>query len=168
MPNYRRCRTPGGVYFFTVVAAEREPVFTREVTRAALRTAIQTVKREQPFHIEAWVLLPDHLHCLWRLPQGDADFPLRWAKIKRLTRHNLELSSGAKLWQPRYWEHFIRDENDFACHLDYIHWNPVKHGLVHRAADWPYSTFHRFVTAGVYSVDWGIAQKEIEGKPFGE
>lgn len=84
MPNYRRYQTPGGIYFFTVVAA-RKPVFTQEMTRAALHPAIQTVRKEHPFNINAWVLLPDHLHCLWHLPEDDADYPLRGAKIKRLT-----------------------------------------------------------------------------------
>ena len=168
MPNYRRHQAPGGIYFFTVVAAGREPVFTQELTRKALRAAIQTVQKEHPFHIDAWVLLPDHLHCLWRLPEDDADYPLRWAKIKRLTRYNLGMAPGTKLWQPRYWEHFIRNEDDFARHLDYIHWNPVKHGLARCAAEWPYSTFHRFVAAGVYPPDWGIAESENDGGLFGE
>jgi putative transposase len=168
MPNYRRAKVPGGTYFFTVVAAGRQSIFTQEATRVALRTALQTVRNEHPFQIKAWVLLPDHLHCLWRLPEDDIDYPLRWAKIKRLARHNLGLPSGAKLWQPRYWEHLVRNEDDYAHHLDYIHWNPVKHRLTKRVMEWPYSTFHRFVAAGIYPPDWGIAGSEVDGKPFGE
>lgn len=168
MPNYRRASVPGGSYFFTLVAHNRRPVLTNENIRAALRTAVQAVREEHPFIVEAWVLLPDHLHCLWRLPEGDADYPLRWAKIKRFTRHHLGMSTEEKLWQPRYWEHCIHDDNDFARHADYIHWNPVKHGLVRCAADWPYSTFHRFVAAGMYAENWGIAEDwSGEGK-FGE
>lgn len=168
MPNYRRARVPGGCYFFTQVTHGRYPVLTNEDVRVALRMAVQTVRGEHPFHVEAWVLLPDHLHCLWRLPEGDADYSLRWAKIKRLTRHHLGLPTGEKFWQPRYWEHCIRDENDFGRHADYIHWNPVKHGLVRCAADWPYSTFHRFVAAGLYPQDWGVVDENMDDGNFGE
>ena len=168
MPNYRRTRVAGGTYFFTLVAHDRRPVLTSENLRAALRAAIQMVRGEHPFHVEAWVMLPDHLHCIWRLPDDDADYSMRWAKIKLLTRHHLGLSAGEKLWQPRYWEHCIRDEDDFARHVDYIHWNPVKHGLVRCAADWPHSTFRRFVAAGVYAEDWGIADDSLSDGKFGE
>jgi putative transposase len=168
MSNYRRTRVPGGSYFFTLVAHDRRPVLAGENVRAALRSAVQAVRDEHPFIVAAWVLLPDHLHCLWRLPEGDADYSLRWAKIKRLTRHHLGMSPGEKLWQPRYWEHSIRDENDFARHADYIHWNPVKHGLVRCAADWPHSTFHRFVAAGLYPENWGVAEDEFSDSNFGE
>ena len=168
MSNYRRARVPGGNYFFTLVSHDRRPVLTNENVRAALRAAVQTVREEHPFVVEAWVLLPDHLHCLWRLPEGDADYSMRWAKIKRLTRHHLGMPAGEKLWQPRYWEHSIRDETDFARHADYIHWNPVKHGLVRCAADWPHSTFHRFVEAGMYPEDWGVAENEFDNKKFGD
>jgi putative transposase len=166
--NYRRARVPGGTYFFTVVAHGRKPVLTCEATRAALRAAVYAVRDVHPFHVEAWVLLPDHLHCLWRLPEGDAEYPIRWAKIKRLTRHGLGIRSEEKLWQHRYWEHCIRDESDYARHVEYIHWNPVKHGFVARATDWPYSTFQRFVAAGTYSVDWGVGEDRFASREYGE
>jgi len=168
MSNYRRARVPGGSYFFTLVTHDRRPVLTNEDVRVALRAAVQAVREEHPFYVEAWVLLPDHLHCMWRLPEGNADYSLRWAKIKRLTMHHLGMLAGEKLWQPRYWEHCIRDENDFARHADYIHWNPVKHGLVRCAADWPYSTFHRFAVAGIYPENWGVAGNEFGNGKFGE
>lgn len=168
MSNYRRARIPGGSYFFTLVSNDRRSVLTGENVRMALRTAVQAVREEHPFSVEAWVLLPDHLHCLWRLPEGDSDYALRWAQIKRLTRHRLGIPPEGKLWQPRYWEHCIRDENDFARHVDYTHWNPVKHGLVRCAADWPYSTFHRFVAAGIYPADWGIADDRMDHGNYGE
>jgi putative transposase len=168
MPNYRRAQVSGGTYFFTVVAAGRQPIFTQAATRMALHKALKMVGNEHPFQIKAWVLLPDHLHCLWRLLQNDADYPLRWSKIKRLTRQNLGLSPEGKLWQSRYWEHLIRDDDDYARHTDYIHWNPVKHGLAKRAVEWPYSTFHHFVAAGIYPPDWGIVENEFNGQPFGE
>ncbi len=168
MPNYRRTRITGGTYFFTLVTHGRRPVLVDENVRTALRFAIKAVREEHPFLVEAWALLPDHLHCIWRLPEGDADYSMRWAKIKRLVRHGVGVPAGGEFWQPRYWEHCIRDEDDFARHCDYIHWNPVKHGLVRCAVDWPYSTFHRFVAAGVYSRDWGVADREFGESKFGE
>lgn len=134
----------------------------------ALRRAVETTRRELPFSIEAWVLLPDHLHCVWTLPKGDADFAGRWSRIKRrvslscrdeyrddrlLTRSRREHREST-LWQRRYWEHAIRNDADMAAHLDYIHYNPVRHGLVARARDWPWSTFHRFISCGIYPLDW--------------
>ena len=168
MSDYRRIRIPGAIYFFTVVTADREPVLTRDATRVALRASVQAVRREHPFAVKAWVLLPDHLHCLWRLPEGDADYSIRWAKIKRHTRHRLGVSPNEALWQPRYWDHWIRDEEDYARHVDYIHWNPVKHGLVRRTVEWPYSTFHRFVASGRYPREWGMADVDFPHQDFGE
>ncbi len=150
MPNYVRARVPGGCYFFTVVTKNRAPELTRDDVRAVLRTAIATTRQRWPFMIDAWVLLPDHLHCLWTLPDADADYSRRWSTIKRLTTQSL----GQSIWQDRFWEHVIRNDVDFRRHLDYIHWNPVKHGHVERAIDWPWSTFHRYVEKGWYSQDW--------------
>jgi putative transposase len=104
------------------------------------------------------VLLPDHLHCLWTLPDGDADFSRRWSVIKRLTTQ----ACGSPIWQPRFWEHAIRDERDLHRHLDYVHGNPVKHGLVQRAADWPYSSFHRYLRNGAYPEDWYDAGPDMD------
>jgi putative transposase len=168
MPNYRRVRVPGGRYFFTVVTDPRRPVLTSASTRAALRAAIDAVREAHPFHVDAWVLLPDHLHCIWRLPDGDADFPIRWAKIKRLTRERLGMQPTEKFWQPRYWEHCIRDDDDLARHLDYIHWNPVKHGMVGIASAWPFSTVHRFIASGVYPPDWGTTEDRFANRRWGE
>jgi putative transposase len=134
-----------------------------------------------PFHIDARVLLPDHLHCNWTLPEGDADFSMRWSKIKRHVSQQCDDTVGCKtisdsrakrhesgIWQRRFWEHQIRDDNDFERHVDYIHWNPVKHDLVARAGDWPYSTFHRFVQNGTYSLDWGLGQAHMLELATGE
>lgn len=170
MSNYRRSRVAGGTYFFTLTTLNRLPVLTEAPVRAALREAILQTRITHPFEIDAWVLLPDHLHCIWTLPHGDADFSIRWSNIKR----GVSLQCGDKfgvprltasrtkrresgLWQRRFWEHQIRDERDFARHADYIHWNPVKHGLVAHAMEWPYSTFHRFVREGAYLPGWGVA-----------
>jgi len=171
MPNYRRSNIAGGTYFFTVTTLHRLPVLTEAPVRKALREAIQQTHSSHPFEIDAWVLLPDHLHCIWTLPQDDADFSMRWSTIKRYVSRQCgdtfgidKLSASrakrreAGLWQRRFWEHQIRDDADFTQHVDYIHWNPVKHRLVSRAAEWPYSTFHRFVHQGAYAPDWGLAE----------
>ena len=167
MSNYRRAKTPGATYFFTVVTHQRQPLFQIECARTALRDAIHDVRQLLPFQIDAWVLLPDHLHAIWTLPPGDADFSQRWSKIKRQTsracRHlvNQTLLTPGQItdgefgfWQRRFWEHQIRDEKDFRAHVDYIHYNPVKHGYVKRAVDWSYSSSHRYVKEGVYEMDW--------------
>lgn len=171
MPNYRRADVAGGTYFFTVNTFRRLPVLTEAPVRAALRKAIRCTRAAHPFDIDAWVLLPDHLHCIWTLPEGDAGFSIRCAKIKRQVSKECgtefgvqDLSASRKkrreagLWQRRFWEHQIRDDMDFARHVDYIHWNPVKHGLVGQASEWPYSTFHRFVREGVYTSNWGLSE----------
>ncbi|MDP2226388.1 MAG: transposase [Moraxellaceae bacterium] len=133
----------------------------REIT--ALRAAVRKVRTAHPFVIHGWRVLPDHPHCVLELPSGDSDFARRWRLIKREFSIALpaerpapgRLRPGERgIWQRRYWEHLIRDEADYRAHLDYVHINPVKHGLVSRVADWPYSTFHRLAAAGVYAVDW--------------
>src|SRR3989338_6519738 len=177
MPDYRRNRVPGGSYFFTVNLLERRRRLLVERIDA-LRAAVRTVRDRQPFHIDAWVVLPDHLHCLWTLPPGDADYSARWKLIKTrvtqqcgdrlmrdeyMTARRKEKRQGS-LWQHRYWEHQIRDEHDFARHVDYVHWNPVKHGHVKCVADWPYSSFHRYVKAGIYPPDWvGRVNQRLAG-----
>ena len=169
MSRYRRSQTPGATYFFTVVTYRRQAILCDAPIREALRNAIAAVRAKRPFTTDAWVLLPDHLHTIWTLPPGDADFATRWAVIKRRVsvacaieyrRADWINSSKQKhrestLWQRGYWEHQIRDENDFTKHMDYIHFNPVKHGHCKQVSEWPYSTFHRYVEQGVYSLDWG-------------
>lgn len=179
MPEYRRSQVAGGMYFFTVVTRRRRPVLTETPARSALRTAIQQARTTLPFVIEAWVLMPDHLHCIWTLPRGDMNYPARWAIIKRhvsraMGDNESALTEGSRqkrgehgFWQRRFWEHLIRNEEDLRRHLDYIHWNPVKHGCARTVAEWPYSSFHRYVRDGVYEADWGGAGKILEGD-FGE
>ena len=168
MPNYRRLWVPGGTFFFTLVSYRRQRVLCDPMVRAALRNAIATTRLKHPFTIDAWVLLPDHLHCLWTLPEGDTDYATRWAIIKRKTslacrdthRRTEWLSASRQkhrestLWQRRYWEHHVRDDTEFMRRADYLYYNPVKHGLVQRVADWPYSTYHRDVQRGLYPPDW--------------
>ena len=164
MSNYRRMWVPGGTYFFTVNLLERHRQLL--VDRIGdLRTAFRAAHAARPFEVLAIVILPDHLHCLWRLPPGDFDNANRWAQIKagfsrrlpmdehRSARHIARRERG--IWQRRYWEHLIRDENDLRRHVEYIHFNPVKHGCAVRALDWPHSSFHRWVERGEYPADWG-------------
>jgi len=163
MPNYRRNRLQGGSYFFTVnLLDRRSDLLVTEIV--ALRAAVRTARARQPFHIDAWVVLPDHMHCLWTLPPGDDDFPARWQAIKAIfsrsvpwpddRRASLVRKREAGLWQRRYWEHTIRDDEDHARHMDYIHFNPVKHGLATHPAEWEYSSFAKCVSLGMYPIDW--------------
>lgn len=167
MPNYRRAWVPGGTYFFTVVTYKRRKFLTTPTSRQILRKAINEVRQSYPFTITAWVLLPEHFHCIWVLPEQDQDFSKRWGLIKaRFSKmaknflHREEWLTDSKrkyrestIWQRRFWEHLIHDEEDFMRHVDYIHFNPVKHGLVKQVKAWPYSTFHRYVTEGIYPTE---------------
>lgn len=171
MSNYRRSRVPGGTYFFTVNLLDRSSDLL--VTRVdALRECVRTVRVARPFYIDAWVVLPDHMHAGWTLTEGDDDYSSRWMAIKKAFSKTLPKSEyvsparAAKgergIWQRRFWEHSIRDEQDYAAHVDYVHINPLKHRLVTRVADWPYSSFHRWVGDGVYPLDWaGSGSVEI-------
>ena len=198
MPHYRRAHQKNGQYFFTVVTGNRNPVLVHEPILQALREAIQQVRKDLPFAIDAWVLLPDHMHCIWTLPEGDDAYGKRWSIIKRLVSKTVAGATGSPLpadreqyskagcavrtvlptrsqqkrresgfWQRRFWEHLIQDQNDFHRHFDYIHFNPVKHGLVSRVDDWPYSSFHRYVSEGVYQTSWG-GNEEYDKGMFGE
>lgn len=168
MTRYRRANA-APTFFFTVVAYRRRPILCDKTIRTALREAIRTVRCARPFSIVGWVLLPDHLHCIWTLPDGDTDYSTRWAQIKRSVSRDCHealrdarpISASvfkhreATIWQRRFWEHRIRNDVDFERHLDYIHFNPVRHGYAACVRDWPYSTFHNYVRAGVYPSDWG-------------
>jgi len=164
MPRYSRAFVPGGTFFFTVGLLERRRALLTEYVDA-LREAFRAVRRTRPFVIDAMVVLPDHFHAVWTLPPDDADFSTRMRLIKtyfcraippteRLSARRVAKGERG-IWQRRFWEHAIRDEQDLRRHVDYIHYNPVKHGHVWRAADWPHSSFHRYVAAGIYPPDWG-------------
>ena len=169
MSNYRRAKTKGGTYFFTVVLYRRQNILCHDDMRHALREAIEKTRETHPFIIDAWVLLPDHLHCIWTLPEADENYSSRWAMIKRhvtkqcaKTCHREDWMNNSKhkrkestIWQRRFWEHQIGDEDDFQRHMNYIHYNPVKHGYVVAAKEWPYSSFHRYIKSNVYPSDWG-------------
>jgi putative transposase len=169
MSNYRRPYINGGTYFITQVTHQRHPWLCSEIGRIALRSAIQHVRQQYPFEIKAFVLLPDHFHTIWTLPENDLNFSLRMRLIKRfVTKYygaklaiDIDISESrtkrkeSNLWQRRFWEHLIRDDLDFANHCDYIHYNPTKHGLSSSPQKWAFSSIHRFVRSGIYPIDWG-------------
>ena len=167
MSNYKRMYVPGGCYFFTLVTYQRNPVFSEEANIRALRNAFSKVRSNKPFKLDAIVVLPDHLHCLMRLPDGDMDYSSRWREIKKSVTRTLTQAQGTPVWQRRFWEHLVRDEDDWRRHMDYIHYNPVKHGLVERPADWRWSSFRKMVQRGWYDLDWGSAEPNpIAGMDF--
>ena len=169
MPNYRRNYVAGGTYFFTCVTYRRARILTTDLGRRCLRDAIHTVQDSHPFEMTAIVLLPDHLHAVWTLPPGDARYPLRWMRIKEefteawLSNGGGELPQSVSrkkhrqrgIWQKRYWEHTVEDEDDLQRCIDCTHWNPRKHRLVACIADYPSSSFHRYVKEGEYEPGWG-------------
>ena len=163
MSQYIRSHVPGGTFFFTVALLERRrSLLTDHIDD--LRAAFREVRRRRPFEMGAVVVLPDHLHCLWKLPPDDADFSTRWRLIKTRFLNSLpttehlserrQLKGERGIWQRRFWEHTIRDEADYAAHVDYIHFNPVRHGYARRPVDWPHSSIHRFIVEGLLTPDW--------------
>jgi putative transposase len=175
MPNYRRAFVPGGCWFFTVNLLERRQTLLLDHIDA-LRDAFENTRRKYAFEIAAIVILPDHLHAIWTLPPDDADFSLRWRLIKSRFAKALpkqEWLSPVRsarnergIWQRRFWEHLVRNEADYARHVEYCYINPVKHGLVTRVQDWPHSSFHRDVRYGIFPPDWA-GEVETTGR-FGE
>jgi putative transposase len=179
MSDYRRYFAPGGTYFFTLVTERRVRLFALAAARRLLGSVMRQCFRRYPVRVIAIALLPEHLHTLWTLPEGDYRYSLRWRWIKReFTRGWLALDgteqarSAARvnerrrgIWQRRFWEHTIRDEADLEAHFDYIHYNPVKYGLVPQPRDWPWSTFQRWVRAGQYPSDWaaGVNVQPLPG-----
>ena len=182
MPDYRRIQLPGSTYFFTVVTYKRRHILTIKKCIKVMNQVINWVRDNHPFKIDALVLLPEHIHTIWTLPEGDANYKMRWSLIKsRFTKqiknnlhkeewltHSRVKHRESTIWQRRYWEHLIRDEKDYQIHMDYIHFNPVKHGLVQQVKDWPYSTFHDYVKKGTYPLDWGGIIFNRTDQSFGE
>ena len=162
--EYRRSKTKGATYFFTVNLADRNQLYLVDYIES-LRIAFKQVKAKLDFKIDAIVILPDHLHTIWTLPIDDSDYPTRWRLIKSAFSKSLPKTevindsrknkSERGIWQRRYWEHQIRSEEDFKRHLDYIYYNPVKHNHVNKIIDWPHSSFHRDIKKGLYERDWG-------------
>lgn len=166
MAEYRRLRVPGGCYFFTVNLLHRRSTTLLLEIIDLLRHAVRRICRERPFTIDAWVVLPHHLHVIWTLPKHDADFSTRWRLIKHPFVRGLPATESRSpgrrardergIWQRRFWEHTIRDAADYAAHIHYVHFNPVRHGYVDSPAAWPYSTFHRCVERGLYPKAWTV------------
>lgn len=177
MVNYRRSFVPGGTFFFTVTLQDRKSNLLVERINL-LKAGVQKVKNEYPFQIKAYVILPEHLHMIWELPQGDCNYSLRWKKIKAhfsksLCQSGIILNKTKhheyRLWQRRFWEHTIKDMLDFEDHVNYIHYNPIKHGLVKDLHDWPYSSFHHYVLTGQISEHWASCNlKKPQASCFGE
>lgn len=168
MPNYRRRLRPGGTYFFTLVTYQQEPFLCRPLARGLLRDAILACQADRPFILDAVVLLPDHLHAICTMPPGDFDFSTRWGVIKKSFTQSWLAAGGREgsvsesraanrrrgVWQRRFWEHGVRDVDELQGCADYVHYNPVKHGLARCPHEWPWSSFSRWVRDGVYPPDW--------------
>ena len=164
MSNYRRWRIPGGSYFFTVNLLDRSQRLLLDHVDV-LRGAFRKVRTAHPFHIDAIVVLPEHLHAVWTLPHDDVDYSMRWRQIKSAFSHYVPAAEARSrsrqrhaergIWQRRFYEHVLRDDTDYARHIDYIHYNPVKHGLAARPIDWPHSSLHAYIRRGILPRDWG-------------
>ncbi|HVJ84376.1 MAG TPA: transposase [Caulifigura sp.] len=175
MPNYRRNYVPGATYFFTVVTHGRRPILADPRAHLHLGNVFRECQQAWPFKLDAIVLLPDHLHCIWRLPQGDDRYSARWSWIKLEFTKRWLASGGVEgqttraqqrehrrgVWQPRFWEHTVKDEEDYQTRFDYIHFNPVKHGYVQSPYEWEPSSFHRWVEQGVYPRRWASAGTKL-------
>ena len=163
MSDYKRMYVPGATCFFTVVTFNRLPVFNSPNHITLLRESFRYVIQKKPFVVKAAAVMPNHIHCIWEM-NTDVDYSTRWQMIKtqfcRTLRSRYPAWRRQRIWQPRFWEHVIRDERDLRCHLDYIHYNPVKHGLVSRPIDWEFSSMRRFVRRGLYEADWGAFEPE--------
>ncbi len=170
MTEYRRAYIPGSTWFFTVNLANRKDNHLLVEKIDLLRTSFRYVKKRKPFLIKAAVILPDHLHCIWTLPKEDADYSVRWNLLKGHFSRNIEKGEEISesrtkrrergLWQRRFWAHLITNQDDYNRHMDYIHFNPVKHELVKRVVEWPHSSFHKFAEHGIYTNDWGYSGKD--------
>ncbi|MGO4701623.1 REP-associated tyrosine transposase [Dyella sp. 2RAB6] len=170
--RYRRARTPGGTFFFTLNLADRSSHLL--VDRIdMLRHAVRATLRGHPLTAVAWAVMPDHMHAIWTLPEGDSDYSTRWMLIKqrfsRAMQPDEAIGSSRRkksercIWQRRYWEHEIRSQRDLTRHIDYVHINPVKHGYTARASDWPYSSIHRYIRQGVLTEDWACDPTHFPG-----
>lgn len=171
--NYRRAKTKGGTYFFTVVTHARKNILCAEKNVKLIKDAFKKVTKDHPFNIDAFVLLPDHFHCVWTLPENDNDFSTRLrltksyftrkcdARYKTKASNSRAKKKEQSIWQRRFWEHQIKNEKDYEAHVDYIHFNPVKHGYANSPYEWKHSTFHRYVEKGIYGADWS-ANDEIK------
>lgn len=172
MATSPRDRTAGAAYFFTLATHARQPVLATSAAVSALREAMRRARAVRPFQVLACAVLPDHLHVVWRLPHGDIDHAARWARVRSETERRLRARMPgpacpgmrvAGLWQRRIWGHRIRNDADLRRHVAYIHFNPVRHGLVRRVRDWPHSSFHAYVARGLLAEDWAAEPVSVSG-----
>jgi len=174
MSEYHRLFVKGGTYFFTIVTYNRQPLLCEKPALIRLKAAFRYVMSKHPYRMDGLVIMPDHLHCIWRLPDGDGNFSIRWNMFKRYFSIGMNSPTNQRrektIWQRRFWEHLIRDEDNLHRCLDYIHYNPVKHGYVTNPYDWDSSTFKQYVKKGFYDINWGCNDEEnvIENKLFKE
>ena len=172
MSEYRRAYFSGGCYFFTVVTYDRNPILCTPSAIARLRSAFRHTMKRHPVMLDGLVILPDHIHCIWTLPENDANFSIRWNMIKRYFSIGIpgpaNLRREKNIWQRRFWEHTIRDEKDWENHINYIHYNPIKHKLVTNLQDWAFSSFHYYVKNKLLAPDWSSGEDDAEGDKFGE
>ncbi|NJO15945.1 MAG: transposase [Thioploca sp.] len=176
MRIYKCIKIEGGCYFFTVVLAHRRGNHLLIQHIDTLRESFKQIQKAHPFTLDAVVILPDHLHGIWQLPAQDDNFSFRWRLIKSHFSRSITTSEYVSesrqrknergIWQRRFWEHVIRDEADYLHHVEYIHYNPVKHGYVKRVRDWPYSSFHRWVARGIYPVTWATDNPNVIDRDF--
>jgi putative transposase len=178
--EYRRAKVEGGTYFFTLVTEKRQKILCLPKNVSLLKDAFRYVMQRHPFIIDTFVLLPDHLHCIWTLPEGDNNFSTLWRLIKSYFSRRCETilpeyisvsrrnKKERAIWERRFWEHLIKDELDFQNHVEYIHYNPVKHGLVTAPKDWQHSSFHRAVRQGTYGLMWGAGEELIFDSDIGK
>jgi putative transposase len=175
MVQYRRNYQAGVLYFFTVTLKNRNATLLTDYIDQ-LKKSLQRAQKERFYETKAIVILPDHIHAIWKMPEADQNYSLHWRKIKSYFTHALSVQGVPiaknkrgefNLWQTRFWEHTITNENDLENHINYIHYNPVKHGLVKRVRDWPYSSFHRYVKNGILDIDWGSTHKSND-RDYGE
>ena len=165
MPNYIRTQYPGGIYFFTLITFQRISILIDPVFIEILQNVIREVRTKYPFQILAYCILPDHMHFIWKLPDNDSNYSRRWQMIKGLStiRHNQHFGTkGKRIWQNRFWEHLIRDEEDYQNHFHYIHINPIKHGFANKPIDWKFSSFQDYVDKGIYDIDYGLKESVIK------
>jgi len=174
MTKYRRVYIPGVSWFFTVNLAERQGNRLLVDKIDCLREAFAYTRQRYPFLMDAVVILPEHLHCIWTLPEGDGDFSIRWNLLKGRFSKNIEKGEAVSvsrkarrergIWQRRFWEHRLRDQADINRHIDYIHYNPVKHHWADNVQDWPHSSFHRYIERGILPGNWGsVVEGDIDG-----
>ena len=170
MSDYKRLYVEGGCYFFTVVTYKRRHILTTKENIRLLRIAFKTAQKKRPFVNDAIVILPNHIHCIWTLPENDDDFSERWKSIKQsFTRQYNAYHKPNKrqpLWQPRFWEHLIRTDRDYEEHMNYIHYNPVKHGYVDAPKLWQHSSFRLMVAKGIYPLDWATNETDMIYVPY--